>query len=319
VLALINHQTTIATKAARIVDAAQGRPVWDFSMRRVHGLGPAVGVARSAYIAGCAGTATVAAGRALNIPTNGTMAHQYVLGFGEDAEQQAFEQFLGDFPSRSVLLVDTYDTPRGVQRAVAASVSTGVALGAIRIDSGDIAELARQARQILDAAGMRDTQIVASNDLDEYKIAGLLAAGAPLDSFGVGTMLGTSADAPALGGVYKLVAQEQGGKMVGVMKRSHAKATDPGVHQVWRARCVDTIGLAGEDLEGRKMLSPVMVGGKPLRAPLALDVIRDVCRYECAKLPQETKQFRNPELLEVRRSAGLVELVNAMRKEEQPV
>src|SRR5258708_13778748 len=138
------------------------------------------------------------------------MAHHFVLAFGEDSEQAAFEQFLRDYPGRAVLLVDTYDTLHGVDRAIAASRATGVALAGVRLDSGDIAELARGTRQRLDSAGMAHAQIIASGDLDEYRIADLLDAGAPVDSFGVGTMLGTSADAPSTGGLYNLAQQAAG-------------------------------------------------------------------------------------------------------------
>ena len=231
-LAIVNHQTMIASKAARVVDAAAGRPVWDFSLRRLHGPDAALGVARAAYIAGAAGTATAVAGRRLGIPTTGTMAHHYVLAFGPGGERAAFEAFLREYPGLAVLLVDTYDTERGVLNAIAASTATGVPLAGIRIDSGDLAAHARSARRTLDAAGMQAARIIASNDLDEYRIAALLGRGAPIDAFGVGTQLGTSADAPALGGVYKLVAQCEAGVDRPVMKLSSAKHTDPGVHQV---------------------------------------------------------------------------------------
>ena len=312
-LSMINHQTLIASKAARIVLAAQGKPVWDFSLRRLHGVEASFGVARAAYIAGCAGTATVNAGLELGIPTTGTMAHHYVQAFGEDREQAAFEQFLRDFPSRAVLLVDTYDTPRGVDRAAAASHATGVPLGGVRIDSGDLAELSRDARRRLDAAGFSGAIIVASNDLDEFRIAELLAEGAPIDLFGVGTMLGTSADAPALGGVYKLVAQTVGGVVQMVMKRSAAKMTDPGLHQVWRTDSGDVVGLASEsDQPGIPLLDAVMRRGESLHAAPSLDSIRVRAREQLAGLTPAVARLIAPAPWPVRRSEELTAVQQEM-------
>lgn len=311
-LAIVNHQTMVATKVARIVEAAAGRPVWDFSLRRLHGPDAAVAVARAAYIGGAAGTATVVAGRLLGIPTTGTMAHHYVLAFGPDGEQAAFEQFLRDFPARAALLVDTYDTRRGVERAVAASQATGIPLAAIRLDSGDLASLSRQARRILDDAGMGATRIIASGDLDEYRIAALVAADAPIDAFGVGTMLGVSADAPYLGGVYKLVAQEVGGRMIPVMKRSVDKETDPGVHQLVRTSTGDVLCLEDEEVDGRRLLQPATRGGRVCDGVEPLDRIRERARAERQALPPEVRRLDAPEPLTVRRSPGLVALRRAL-------
>jgi nicotinate phosphoribosyltransferase len=311
-LATINHQTSIASKAARIVEAAGGRPVWDFSLRRVHGPPAGLGVARASYIAGAAGTATEIAGERLGIPTTGTMAHHYVLGFGPGGEQRAFEQFLGDYPERAVLLVDTYDTLRGVEHAIAASRATQVALAGVRLDSGDVAALSVQSRRVLDAAGMETTGIVASGDLDEYRIQRLLRAGARIDSFGVGTALGTSNDAPALGGVYKLVAQEEDGELRPVMKHSEQKANDPGMHQVFRVGDSDHLALAMERHEGRALLERVMTGGHAEPYP-TLEECREHCDSERAALPERVRRLeapeawpllRTPALLELRRSLG---------------
>jgi nicotinate phosphoribosyltransferase len=307
-LALINHQTMIASKASRIVDAAQGRSVWDFSLRRLHGPDAALGVARAAYIAGCAGTATVAAGARLGVPTTGTMAHHFVLAFGDDGEQAAFEQFLRDYPGRAVLLVDTYDTLRGVDRAIAASLATGVPLAGVRLDSGDIAALARETRARLDAAGLTRTRITASGDLDEYAISELLAAGAPIDSFGVGTMLGTSADAPSMGGVYKLVAQSRGDEMVPTMKVTSAKETDPGVHQVFHTPEHDVIALHGEECAGEPLMSPVMRGGEMCCELPSLEEIRARCRERVEALPAAVRRAAQPEQWPVERSPRLAEL-----------
>ena len=307
-LALINHQTMIASKASRVVEAARGRAVWDFSLRRLHGPDAALGVARAAYIAGCAGTATVVAGARLGTPTTGTMAHHFVLAFGEDHEQRAFEQFLQDYPGRAVLLVDTYDTLRGVDRAIAASRATGVPLAGVRLDSGDIAALARATRDRLDAAGLRSAQIIASGDLDEYRIAELLAAGAPLDSFGVGTMLGTSADAPSMGGVYKLVEQSGDGGMVPTMKVTSDKQTDPGRHQVFHTGECDVVALDGERCAGEPLLATVMRDGRTCVELPSLEDIRARCLNRVAALPAPVRDIGAPQLWPVRRSPGLVAL-----------
>jgi nicotinate phosphoribosyltransferase len=309
-LSIVNQQTLVATKTARLVDAAAGRPILDFSLRRSHGPDAGVGVARAAWIGGAAATATVVAGRRLGIPTSGTMAHHFVLAFGPDCEQGAFEQFLLDYPARAYLLVDTYDTLRGTERAIAASRAAGVPLAGVRLDSGDLATLAHHVRDLLDAAGMHEARIVVSNDLDEWSIDALVRAGAPVDAFGVGTALGTSSDAPALGGVYKLVAQEnlQTGELQPVMKRSVGKANDPGVHQVWRTAEGDVIGLASESLSGEPLLVPVVRAGRRLDAPEPLDAARERCRGGLSRLPDAVRRVTDPQLLAVHRSPRLDEL-----------
>jgi nicotinate phosphoribosyltransferase len=313
-LALLNHQTMIASKASRIVDAAQGRDVWDFSLRRLHGPEAATGVARAAYIAGCAGTATVAAGRRLGVPTTGTMAHHFVLAFGEDGEQAAFEQFLRDYPGRAVLLVDTWDTLRGVDRAIAASRATGVALAGVRLDSGDIDALSRQTRARLDAAGMREGHIIASGDLDEYRIEELLGGDppAPLDAFGVGTMLGTSADAPSIGGVYKLVEQSGEGGMVPTMKVTSAKQTDPGAHQVFHTPTCDVIALRDEECAGEPLMRRVVSAGRVVAEPPTLREIRARCRERVGALPNEVRRVCDPQPWPVARSPELCELTTRL-------
>lgn len=304
VLATINHQTSIATKAARIVDAAAGRPVWDFSLRRVQGPEAGVAVARAAYIGGVAGSATVVAGQRLGIPTTGTMAHHFVLLFGPDGELAAYEQFLRDYPNRATLLIDTYDTVAAVDRVIAASRDTGVAVTGVRIDSGDLVSLAAEVRRRFDAAGLRDVHIVLSGDLDEYRIRDLLAQATPVDAFGVGTMLGTSYDAPALGAVYKLVAQQEAGVMHPVMKHSTDKITEPGVHQVFRTSAGDVVGLDDEHIEGRRLLAPVMTDGSAHDVP-RLREIRERALAEVAALPAEVRRLESPATWPVQRSERL--------------
>ncbi len=204
-LASIGYPTLVASKAARVVEAAAGRPVFDFGARR--GQGPQAGMlaARSAYLAGCDGTSHVEAARRLGIPCVGTMAHSWVQAFG--SESDAFAAFARVFPRASTMLVDTYDTEEGVRRAAAIEPP----VSAIRIDSGDLGELAIEARAILDALGRSGVEVVASGDLDERTIAHLVASGAPIDAFGVGTELIVSRDAPALSLVYKLVEPRRRG------------------------------------------------------------------------------------------------------------
>lgn len=319
VLAIINHQTMIASKTARIVTAAGDRGIWDFSLRRLHGPEAAFGVARASFIAGAVGTATVAAGREYGIPTAGTMAHHYVQSFGPDYEQKAFEQFMIDYPTNNTLLVDTYDTLRGVGRAVAASRATGIPLGGIRLDSGDLVSLSKEARRILDEGGCEDAKIFASNDLDEYKIFNMLASGAEINNFGVGTMLGTSADAPNLGGVFKLVAQEveDDERPEYVMKLAADKLTDPGEHQLWALpdrQAPVYLSLIDEDPpqpDAIPLLETVMKNGSRKKAeynPPTLEETRDFCRAEMESLDENIRDIHSDAELQLERSSGLSRL-----------
>lgn len=230
-LNLMHLSTLVASKAARVVAAAGGRTLVDFGMRRAHGAEAAVLGARAAWLAGFDGTATVEAGRRFGLPVFGTMAHSYVQA--HDDESAAFEAFVRARPVRPTLLVDTYDTPRGVARVAALArrlSAAGLQVAAVRLDSGDLLALAQHARRTLDEAGLGSVTVFASGDLDEHRVAALVAAGAPVDGFGVGTALTTSADVPALDMVYKLQAYAG----VPRRKRSPGKATWPGVRQVWR-------------------------------------------------------------------------------------
>jgi nicotinate phosphoribosyltransferase len=296
----INFQTMVATKAARVVLAAGGGEpgagdrVVDFSPRRDHGIDAAMKVARSAAIAGCGGTSNVAAAMHYGLRPVGTMAHSYVMSF--EREEDAFSAFMEDFPANTVMLVDTYDSLEGVRNAIAASRRTGIALMGVRLDSGDLLTLSREARRVLDEAGMRDTQIVASGDLEEGRIAGLVADGAPIDLWGVGTDLGTSRDSPVVNGVYKLVADRADGSWRGVWKRSPEKATHPGPKQVFRRlengrMAGDVIGAEDEEIEGEPLLVPAMKDGRILHEE-SLDEIRERSVRGLAALPPE---LRRPE------------------------
>src|SRR3954449_6650375 len=266
----INFQTMVATKAARIVLAAgggepgAGERVVDFSPRRDHGADAAMKVARSAAVAGCGGTSNVGAAMRYGLRPVGTMAHSYVLAF--DTEPEAFRCFIESFPDNTTLLVDTYDPLDGVRNAIAAAQEAGVTLVGVRLDSGDLLALSRDTRRLLDESGMTETRITASGDLEESRIAELVAAGAPIDLWGVGTDLGTSRDSPVVNGVYKLVAPRRGGQWRGVWKRSADKATVPGPKQVFRRyegvrMSADVIGAADERLDGVPLLVPAMRGG----------------------------------------------------------
>ena len=289
----VNFQTMVATKAARVVLAAGGgRPgagdaVIDFSPRRDHGIDAAMKVARSSAVAGAGGTSNVAAAMRYGLRPVGTMAHSYVMSF--EREEDAFRAFLADFSHNTVLLVDTYDTLRGVRNAIAAARDTGIALRGVRLDSGDLLELSREARKMLDEAGMEEAIIVASGDLQEQRIAELVAAGAPIDRWGVGTELGTSRDSPVVNGVYKLVADRADGAWRGVWKRSPGKATHPGPKQVYRVYDGDTmagdvIATQDESPGGEPLLADAMRAGEIVREE-TLDEIRDRTASQLAALP----------------------------------
>ena len=294
----INFQTMVATKAARVVLAAgggepgAGERVLDFSPRRDHGIDAAMKVARSAAVAGCGGTSNVAAAMRYGLRPVGTMAHSYVLSF--DSEEAAFRSFMEDFPETAVILVDTYDTLDGVRHAISASRDAGVRLAGVRLDSGDLLELSRAARRLLDEAGMSETRIAASGDLEEDRIAELVAAGAPVDLWGVGTDLGTSRDSPVVNGVYKLVADRRGDGWRGVWKLSPDKETVPGPKQVFRRYAegimsADIIAAADEELEGEALLVPAMRDGEVVRRE-SLEEIRERSAAQLAALPERLRR-----------------------------
>jgi len=301
----INFQTAIATKAARIVLAIGGGVpdpsggLIDFSPRRDHGADAAMKAARAAAIAGAGGTSNVAAAMRYGLTPVGTMAHSYVMSF--EHEEDAFKAFMEDFPQNAVMLVDTYDTLQGVRHAISAARATGVHLRGVRLDSGDLDALSRGARALLDEAGRRDAVIVASGDLEERQIAYLVSAGAPIDLWGVGTDLGTSRDSPAVGGVYKLVADMPvPGHWRSAHKRSPAKATRPGPKQVFRHTrdgriCGDVVGLADESLEGRRLLAPAMRGGERVIRESLADM-RERAAAELSALPEGLRAPRDEEI-----------------------
>jgi nicotinate phosphoribosyltransferase len=281
-LASIGYPTLVASKAARFQAAASGRPLFEFGARRGHGPHAGFLAARAAYIAGFTATSHAEAARLLGIPAVGTMAHSWVQSF--DSEAESFETFARFFPSRASLLVDTYDTLEGVRMAAAIEPS----VFAVRIDSGDLGNLARQAREILDQSNRPQVKIFASGDLDEHRIAQLTASAAPIDGFGVGTELVTSRDAPALGIVYKLVELEGQGKV----KLSPGKRTYPMAKQVFRRRgadgrfCGDHVTRSDEVADGEPLLAPVVRAGRLDRSLPSLDEIRRHCALQLASLPE---------------------------------
>jgi len=286
----VHLQTVLASKAARIVCAAAGRDVVDFGLRRAHGSDAGMKSARAFFVAGVTATSNVLAAASYGIPAAGTMAHSYVQA--HDDERAAFRSFVELYPD-SVVLVDTYDTMSGVQKLIALSHELGprFRVSGIRLDSGDLASLARAARAALDRNGLRAVKIFASGGLDEYSIADLMGEGAPIDGFGVGTRMGVSDDAPALEMVYKLV--EYAGR--GRTKLSPDKQVLPGRKQVVRqlrdgAAVGDVIGDCDESLDGRALLVPVMRDGRRIDTEM-LAAARDRARREIAILPASCRSL----------------------------
>ena len=289
VMNLLHFATITASKAARVALAAGGKALVDFGMRRAHGAEAALLSARSAYIAGFTGTATVEAGRRYGIPVFGTMAHSYVQA--HDDEGEAFEHFALAQPENATLLIDTYDTERAARKVVRLAPllrAAGISIRGVRIDSGDLGEHARRVRSILDASGLAEVTIFASGNLDEHRVRALVRSGAPIDAFGVGTRMNTSSDAPYLDCAYKL--QEYEGRPR--RKRSEGKATWPGRKQVYRSGDAqgrfagDLLALAEARRAGRPLLVPFMRGGEWIEPRLSLEESREHARAELARLPE---------------------------------
>jgi nicotinate phosphoribosyltransferase len=285
---LVQFQSMVAAKAARSVLVAPGKLLVDFGLRRAHGAEAGLLASRAAYIAGYGGTATVLAGAQFGIPLYGTMAHSFVQAHADEID--AFAHFAEVFQKGATLLIDTYDTEEAARRVADLAprlARRGIAIGGVRLDSGDLAALAKSVRSIFDRAGLTSLQIFASGNLDEYRIAELLKAGAPIDGFGVGTSLVTSADAPSLDAVYKL--QEYAGKPR--RKRSAAKATLPGRKQVFRhyggsGRMLhDVIAAEGDQQSGEPLLAPVMLNGRRTAPSESLAEIRTRAAADLERLP----------------------------------
>ncbi len=320
---ILHFQTLVASKAARCRLAAPDKLLVDFGMRRAHGAEAALFAARAGYLAGLDGTATVLANPCYGIPVFGTMAHSFILA--HDSETAAFESFARSHPDNTVLLIDTWDTEAAARKVVKLAKrlrGAGIHVKAVRLDSGDLALHARRVREILDEGGLDDTGIFCSGNLDEYRLAELLASAAPVDGFGVGTLLDTSADVPYLDCAYKLV--EYDGRPV--RKHSEGKATWPGRKQIRRRydgqrRWVeDRLTLAEEKGAGRGLLVPMMRAGKRLKKAIEpLETIRARVREELASLPPAALRIAHPEAPQVKVSRKLQRLARELdRKDGNP-
>ncbi|MBW9151606.1 nicotinate phosphoribosyltransferase [Clostridium estertheticum] len=328
-LLTINHQSLIATKASRIVRAAKGRPILELGARRTHGADAAIMGARASYIGGVSGTATTIADQMYGIPSTGTMAHSWIQFFGD--EYKAFETYAKTYPDTCTLLVDTYNViTSGIPNAIRVSRDVlepiGKRLKAIRLDSGDLAYLSKKVRIMLDAAGLTDCKIVASNSLDEFIITELLNQNAKIDIFGVGERLVTAKSEPVFGGVYKLVAVEEEGEVVPRIKLSESeeKIINPGYKMCFRLydknthkAIADVITLAGEVINeaapytifdpvltwkkkkvtnfyAKKLQVPIFLNGECVYVSPSLEEIRDYCKNQVDSIWDEVKRFSNP-------------------------
>lgn len=349
VLLTVNHQSLIATKASRIVRAAQGRPVMEFGSRRAQGYDGAIYGARAAYIGGCIGTACAISDKELGIPALGTMAHSWVQLF--PTELDAFRAYAKVYPDSCTLLVDTYNVLKsGIPNAIQVFrelAEQGYRPGGIRIDSGDITYLSKSARKMLDDAGFPDCKIVASNSLDEYIIRDILLQGAKVDSFGVGERLVTSKSEPVFGGVYKLAAVEQDGKVIPKIKLSEntTKITNPAFKEVWRLysredgmAIADLITLAGEvvddthpleifdpehiykrklltNFRAERLLKPIFEKGRAVYQSPSIQEIQDFCKEQLQTIWEEAKRFENPHEYYVDLSQDLYDIKQEMLKQ----
>jgi len=310
----IHLQSLIASKAARCVHGAAGRPLVDFALRRTHGTDAGMKVARASFLAGFAGTSNVRAGQKYSIPLVGTMAHSFIMSF--EHEIDAFRAYAASFPNNSILLIDTYDTLSGAKNAAQVAkemAARGQKLIAVRIDSGDLAAQARAVRKIFDEADLREVKIIGSGGLDEFDLAEFSAANVPFDSYGVGTKMGMSADAPWTDMSYKLVEYDDHP----VLKLSTGKASWPGRKQLFRLRdgagrfVADVIAQRDEKLAGEALLNQYMHEGKLRGHCPSLIEIRKVFAADFAALPADVKALRDPAHYTVEFSATL----NALREE----
>ena len=343
ILNIVNHQSLIATKANRIVRAAQGRPVMEFGTRRAHGTAAAVYGARAAYIGGCAGTACAIADRDFGITALGTMAHSWVQMFS--SEYEAFKKYAEIYPENCTLLVDTYNVLKsGVPNAIRVFKEVQPKKMGIRIDSGDVAYLTKKARKMLDEAGLTDCTITVSNSLDEYIIRDVIMEGAQIDSFGVGERLITAKSEPVFGGVYKLAALEQDGEIIPKIKISEnvEKITNPGFKSLFRLfdketgkALADVLTVDGEvipEVDGYEIFDPNAVWKKKklynfcvknLRVQLfdkgkcvykspSIEEIRSYCAQQIETLWSETLRFENPQTYYVDLSQNLWNMKNQL-------
>ncbi len=319
----VNLQTMIATKASRVVQAAQGRAVVEFGLRREQGIDAGMKVARCAYIAGCAGTSNVLAGMVFGIPIFGTMAHSFIMSF--DKEIDAFRAFVKTFPNKSTLLIDTYDDMAGVEKAAKVALElekAGHKLGGVRLDSGDLAETSKKVRALLDEKGLPYLSIFASGDLDEYRISELLQKKAQINAFGVGTKMGTSADYPYIDVIYKLSeTSNAAGQFSPIMKLSQGKITLPGRKQAYRLKdkqgnfIKDMITLADEKAQGEPLLIKVMERGKTIQTIPSLEETRKTAAENLKHLPDQYKALKGAQEYSVQDSVALRRLAKKLEME----
>lgn len=296
----ITAHATLASKAARYRIAAGEADLVDFAFRRTHGLDAALAVARAAAIVGFSSTSNVEAARRFGLKASGTMAHSYVEAFDDEAD--AFRAFAEDFPGRTTFLVDTYDTLNGVRTAIETIRRLNISRGlGIRLDSGNLARLSRETRELLDGSDLTAVRIFASGGLDELEVDELVRGGAPIDAFGIGTQMGVSADAPYVDSVYKLTEYE--GRPV--LKLSASKATAPGRKQAFRSEEGETLGLRDEDLPGEALLVPVMRDGERIGAAPTIAQMRERFEADLAALPEGARRLVDPDPVPVDHSLSL--------------
>jgi len=322
ILNTVNLQTTIATKASRVVTAAKGKSVVEFGLRREHGTDAGMKVARSSYIAGCNGTSNVLAGVKYGIPIFGTMAHSFVMLF--EREIDSFKAFVKTFPDKPTLLIDTFDDIKGAEKAAIIAKELekkGFKLGGVRLDSGDLAELSKTVRKLLDKNGLKYVKIFASGDLDEYEVEKLLMKDAKIDAFGVGTKMGTSADRPYVDIIYKLSEKmNEKGEFSPIMKLSKGKTTLPGRKQVFRFKdknglfVKDVIALEDEKINGEPLLVKVMEKGKIVHDLPSLEEIRKRTLESLSKFPDKYKKLKDAPRYPVELSLKLKKLIKELRE-----
>ena len=318
----VNLQTMIATKAVRVVTAANGKAVIEFGLRREHGIDAGMKVARCSYIAGCQGTSNVLAGLAYGIPVFGTMAHSFIMSY--ENEIDAFRAFAKTFPANSTLLIDTYEDMAGAEKAAAVAKElekAGHRLSGVRLDSGDLAETSKKVRKLLDQQGLSYVRIFASGDLDEFEIEALQKQGARIDAFGVGTKMGTSADKPYVDVIYKLCeTMTAGGTYAPMMKLSEGKATLPGRKQVYRFKDAqgkfkkDVIALADEQVDGEPLMVKVMEKGKVTYDFPSLSEIRSAAAENLSLLPDKYKRVTGTAEYPVELSQNLEKMMTNLKR-----
>ncbi|XHH09158.1 MAG: nicotinate phosphoribosyltransferase [Candidatus Bathyarchaeia archaeon] len=322
ILNTVNLQTTMSTKASRVIHAARGKTVIEFGLRREHGIDAGMKVARSSYIAGCKGTSNVLAGMVYDIPVFGTMAHSFIMSYPKELD--AFRAFAKTFPDKSTLLIDTYNDIAGAEKAVIVAKeleAKGFRLGGVRLDSGDLAESSKKIRKILDDNELGYVKIFVSGDLDEFRIAELLCKEAKIDAFGVGTKMGTSSDRPYLDVIYKLCETMTAPNVYSpIMKLSTDKLTLPGRKQVYRYKdskgnyVRDVIALASERVDAEPLLVKVMSEGKLTYTLPSLSQIKDFAAENLLKLPEKHKALTNADVYPVELSHKLQDLIKMLRE-----